>query len=90
MSDIFVSYKKDDRAIVERFVTALNAAGKDVWWDDALTPNEAWDAMIERQIAAARVVIVLWSPRSIHSDWVRTEAHYAQDHHKLVPVLVDH
>ena len=89
MSDIFVSYKKEDRPIVERFVTALKAAGKDVWWDNALTPNEAWDAMIERQIAAARVVIVLWSPRSIHSDWVRSEAHYAQDHHKIVPVMIE-
>ncbi|WP_037502747.1 toll/interleukin-1 receptor domain-containing protein [Sphingomonas jaspsi] len=90
MSDIFVSYKKDDRAIAERLVAALRATGKDVWWDDALTPHEAWDAMIERQIAAARVVIVLWSPRSVHSDWVRSEAHYAQDHHKMVPVMVEH
>lgn len=90
MSDIFVSYKKDDRAVAERLVTALRATGKDVWWDDALTPHEAWDAMIERQIAAARVVLVLWSPRSVHSDWVRSEAHYAQDHHKMVPVMVEH
>jgi tetratricopeptide (TPR) repeat protein len=45
--------------------------------------------MIERQIAAARVVIVLWSPRSIQSDWVRSEAHYAQDHHKIVPVMIE-
>ena len=89
MSDIFVSYKKEDRPTVERFVTALRAAGKEVWWDDALTPNEAWDAMIEKQIAAARVVIVLWSTRSIHSDWVRSEAHYAQDHHKIVPVMIE-
>jgi tetratricopeptide (TPR) repeat protein len=89
VSDIFVSYKKEDRPIVERFVTALLAAGKEVWWDNALTPNEAWDAMIERQIAAARVVIVLWSPRSIQSDWVRSEAHYAQDHHKIVPVMIE-
>ena len=89
MSDIFISYKKEDRPVVERFVTALLAAGKEVWWDNALTPNEAWDAMIERQIAAARVVIVLWSPRSIQSDWVRSEAHYAQDHHKIVPVMIE-
>jgi tetratricopeptide (TPR) repeat protein len=89
VSDIFISYKKEDRPIVERFVKGLLAAGKEVWWDNALTPNEAWDAMIERQIAAARVVIVLWSPRSIQSDWVRSEAHYAQDHHKIVPVMIE-
>ena len=87
MADIFVSYRKDDRALAERLVMALRAAGKSVWWDDALNPSQAWDAMIEREIAAARYVIVLWTPQSVHSDWVRSEAHYAQDHGKLVPVI---
>ena len=89
MADVFVSYKKDDRAVAERLVKALNASGRQVWWDDALSPNEAWDAMIEKEIAAARAVIVLWSPRSVQSDWVRSEAHYAQDHHKLIPVMIE-
>ena len=84
-----MSYRKDDRPIAERLVTALRAAGKSVWWDDALAPTEAWDAMIEKEIAAAKVVLVLWTPRSVQSDWVRSEAHYAQDHHKLIPVLVE-
>lgn len=89
MADLFISYKKDDRAIAERLVKALHASGRQVWWDDALTPNEAWDALIEKEIAAARAVIVLWSPRSVQSDWVRSEAHYAQDHHKLIPVMIE-
>lgn len=89
VAEIFVSYKKDDREIAERIVSALCDSGKKVWWDDAITPHEAWDAMIEKEIAAARIVLVLWSPRSVHSDWVRSEAHYAQDHHKLVPVMIE-
>ncbi len=89
VADVFVSYKKDDRAVAERLVKALHASGRQVWWDDALSPNEAWDSMIEKEIAAARAVIVLWSPRSVQSDWVRSEAHYAQDHHKLIPVMIE-
>lgn len=89
MADIFLSYKKEDRAVAERLVEALRAAGKSVWWDDALNPHQAWDAMIEREIAASRVVIVLWTPHSVQSDWVRSEAHYAQDHGKLVPVMIE-
>jgi len=89
LSEIFLSYKKEDRAVAERLVEALRASGKSVWWDDALNPHQAWDAMIEREIAASRVVIVLWSPRSVQSDWVRSEAHYAQDHGKLVPFLIE-
>ena len=75
MADIFLSYKKEDRVIAERLVAALRKAGKSVWWDDALNPQQAWDAMIEREIAAAAYVVVLWTPRSVTSDWVRSEAH---------------
>lgn len=89
MADIFLSYKKEDRAVAERLVHALRATGRSVWWDDALNPAQAWDAMIEREIAAAKVVIVLWTSRSVQSDWVRSEAHYAQDHHKLIPVMLE-
>ena len=31
MADIFLSYKKEDRAIAERLVAALRVAGKSVW-----------------------------------------------------------
>jgi hypothetical protein len=89
VAEVFVSYKKEDRALAERLVAGLRAAGKSVWWDDALNPTQAWDAMIEREIAASRHVIVLWTPRSVASDWVRSEAHYAQDHAKLVPVIAE-
>ena len=89
MADIFLSYKKEDRAVAERLVAALKSTGRSVWWDDALNPAQAWDAMIEREIAAAKVVIVLWTTKSVQSDWVRSEAHYAQDHHKLIPVMLE-
>ena len=32
---------------------------------------------------------MLWSPRSVTSDWVRTEAHYGKDRGKLVPALIE-
>ncbi|WP_265570242.1 TIR domain-containing protein [Sphingomicrobium nitratireducens] len=89
MADIFLSYKKEDRRIAERLVEALRAEGLTVWWDDAITPRAAWDAMIEEEISQARAVVVMWSPRAVQSDWVRTEAHFAQDHGKLVPVMVE-
>ena len=89
MADIFVSHKKDDFQIADRFVSALRAEGFNVWWDDSLTPKDAWDATIEHQLALASVVVVLWTARSVNSDWVRTEAHYGQDRGKLVPVMME-
>lgn len=84
MADIFVSYKKDDRALAEGAVDALQQAGFSVWWDDRITPTEHWDRMIEREIDAAKAVLVIWTPRSVESDWVRIEANFAAEHAKLV------
>gem|GEM_PF-1288882 len=89
VADIFLSYKREDRARAEVIVAALRKSGRTVWWDEGLTPRQAWDATIEQEIATAASVIVLWSPRSVASDWVRSEAHYAQNHAKLVPILIE-
>lgn len=89
MADVFISYKKEDASQLRRIDEALRSQGFSVFWDDQLTPDKAWDARLEAELASARSVLVLWSPRSIQSDWVRTEAHYGLDHRKLVPVLIE-
>jgi formylglycine-generating enzyme required for sulfatase activity len=89
MSDVFISYRKEDFAIADRVIDALKAHGLAVWWDESLTARAAWDAELEREIAAAATVVVLWTPRSVVSDWVRTEAYYGQEHGKLIPVMME-
>ncbi len=91
MADIFVSYQKADRALAQRVVAALSHAGYSVWWDDRLTPAENWDRMIEREIARAKCVLVLWTARSVESEWVRIEANVAKNARpaKLVQVRLE-
>jgi formylglycine-generating enzyme required for sulfatase activity len=89
VADVFLSYKREDNEIAGRIVAALRESGLSVWWDDGITPRQAWDTEIELAISAASTVVVLWSPRSVGSDWVRTEAHYGKDRGKLVPVIVE-
>lgn len=84
MADVFISYKREDKALAEFAVKAVSAAGYSHWIDDRLTPVAHWDQLIEREIAAARAVLVLWTPAAKDSEWVRNEAHYAKDHKKLV------
>src|SRR5579872_1797627 len=88
MSDVFISYKKADFPLAERLVSGLKAQGLSVWWDENLTARSAWDAEIEQEISVAAAVLVLWTPRSVESEWVRTEAHYASEHGKLIPVML--
>lgn len=73
MAQVFISYNKRDRALVERIRDALADAGLSVWWDDNITPREYWDHTLEREIGAANYVLVLWTENSIDSKWVRTE-----------------
>src|SRR3954449_6638715 len=89
MRDVFLSYRKEDSTIAERVIKGLQAQGLSVWWDENLSSRSAWDAELEREIADAATVIVLWTPRSVQSEWVRIEAHYALEHGKLIPVLME-
>ena len=89
MADVFISYKKEDRAHAERVAAGFAAANISVWWDDDIQPRDAWDKTIEREIGACAAVVVLWSPRSVESDWVRTEAHYGHDRGKLAPAIIE-
>ena len=63
--------------------------GFDVWWDAVMHSGETFDEVIERNLRASKAVVVLWSPRSVASRWVRAEATQADRANKLVPVRID-
>jgi TolB-like protein len=89
MADVFVSYTKDDRNIARQFATELEREGFSVWWDQAIHVGEAFDRTTEHALANARAVVVLWSKRSVESDWVRAEATEAKATGRLVPVMIE-
>lgn len=90
MADIFISYASEDRPSTRWLAEALEACGWSVWWDDrGLRGGQDFERVIEEEIAAARVVIVVWSQNSIDSEWVRAEAAQGLREKKLVPVRID-
>src|SRR2546430_4100329 len=58
MSDVFVSYKAEDRRRVKPLVEALEADGYSVWWDEQIGGGTAWRHSIEAELNAAKCVIV--------------------------------
>ncbi|HTG77241.1 MAG TPA: TIR domain-containing protein [Steroidobacteraceae bacterium] len=86
MADIFVSYSRQDKALVAPLVAALEAEGWSVWWDPEITPGEEFDSLISRELERARALVVVWTPGSVDSRWVRGEARDAADRGVLVPV----
>ena len=89
MSDIFISYKREEQAAARKLADALEQEGLSVWWDPKLRVGEHFDDVIENALDQAKCVIVMWSERSVQSRYVRDEAMYALERDKLVPVAVE-
>jgi serine/threonine-protein kinase len=91
MSDVFVSYKAEDRKRVRPLVEALQADGYSVWWDEQIGGGAAWRHAIEAELNAAKCVIVVWSKRSVgpEGEFVQDEASRAKERHVYVPVRIE-
>jgi adenylate cyclase len=89
IADIFISYAREDQAVARLYAEAFEAQGFSVWWDAALRSGEAFDEAIEAALRAAKAVVVLWSPRSVASRWVRAEATMADRNKTLAPVIIE-
>jgi TolB-like protein len=85
MADIFVSYARGDKPLVAPLVAALGAQGWSVWWDPSINPGQEFDRLISAELDAARAVIVVWTPTSVESRWVRGEAREGANRGVLVP-----
>ena len=90
MNEIFISYAAEDRKQAQQLAAALGARGWDVWWDREIPLGKSYDEVIERAIAQAKCVIVLWSAVSVASEWVRNEASEGRRRGILVPVFIEH
>ncbi len=89
LSDIFISYKREEQDEARQLAVALEKQGWSVWWDPKLRAGEYFDDVIEKALNEARCVIVMWSKRSAQSRYVKDEASYALDFDKLVPVAIE-
>jgi hypothetical protein len=88
MADIFISYSKDYRQLTVDLARDLEASGFSVWWDTSLVAGEAYAPTITRELAESRAVIVIWTPASVASAWVYSEATRAYNAKKLIQVAV--
>lgn len=62
MADIFISYAREDFSRAELLAKTL-ASRWSVWWDKEVTIGRRFPAEIDRELAAAKCVVVLWSQR---------------------------
>jgi len=89
MSDIFISYAREDRDKAKALAELFQQQDWSVWWDRNIPPGRSFDEVIEEALSEAKCVVVLWSKNSASSDWVKGEAAEALHRKILVPVRVE-
>jgi formylglycine-generating enzyme required for sulfatase activity len=89
MTDIFISYAREDRSRVEPLAHALKDQGWSVWWDKRIAVGQLFEKIIEEALDDAKCIIVIWSAKSVNSEWVRTEAAEGLRRRILAPVFIE-
>lgn len=82
MTDVFISYGRNDWYRAGKLARILEAEGLSVWWDHKIP-------LIQKALGRASCIIVLWSTTSVVSNWVKDEAWIGLSRRALVPILVD-
>lgn len=90
MGRVFMSYAREDRGRVEQIAAALKQLGHEVWWDHHIDGGSLFAKEIDRALTESDAVMVLWSEKSLASNWVLDEAAEGRDSGKLVPIVIDY
>jgi hypothetical protein len=56
---------------------ALEGRGVRVWWQEEIQSGKEWHRELDRALAEAACIVVLWSEHALQSSWVRHEASQA-------------
>jgi len=90
MAKIFISYSRKDIGFIRKLAGDLEKAGYDVWWDlSDLRGGDDWLRVIPAEIEASEYFIVVLSPNSAVSDWVKKEYTQALSFgKKIIPVML--
>jgi len=90
MTDIFISYAKEDQQIASDLAARLyEEDGWEIFWDRTIEAGAEWNEEIQRALHNARCVLVLWSVDSRKSFWVRGEAAESYEKDVYLPVRID-
>src|SRR5262249_36897111 len=89
VAEVFISYSRGQRERVKVINDKLSALKLQVWFDAALVAGETFGDEIEREIKAARCVLVCWTQAGIDSKWVRGEARLADAGKKIGTCMLE-
>jgi type VI secretion system protein VasG len=90
---VFISHSTQDRELVEReIIGLLHANGIEAWYSqDDIRPTDNWERTILRGLRSCEWFLLVMSPRSAQSEWVKDEISWAVDERpgRIIPVLIE-
>jgi hypothetical protein len=87
MVQILISHAEQDRAVAERLAGFLQGQGRSVSWGGTQRRDAASHVSSMAELAAAKLVIVIWSKSSVAAAFVLQEAIAARDAQKILHVV---
>lgn len=92
MPTAFISHSSEDVEMIERdILPVLRGKGVDVWYSPtSIRSAEEWERSIKLGMESSDWFLVVVSPNSVKSKWVRAETSWAFSNRegKIVPVLI--
>src|SRR5437762_3143565 len=86
---IFISYSKKQRQYARMLADHLLENGFDVWIDDRIEYGDEWWDVIDKAISDCAAVVVIMTPDSKNSKWVKREVMLAEERNKpTFPLLL--
>jgi hypothetical protein len=87
---VFISYSRTDRAYVDELAAHLRSRGVQVWYDFAVESGDSFGERIQHAIDGCAAFLVVLSPASVNSAWVRREIARATRSGKSMHPLLRH
>lgn len=90
MAHVFISYSRDDKFVAQIVVDKLRSMDHSPWIDFAdIGPGKKWEAEIKRAIRESIAVVVVLTPSSVQSQWVKDECMLAEAAGiPIIPILM--
>ncbi len=88
MSEIFISYSREDKVFANKIHSDLIRSGSEVWMDSNIEAGMLWDKSIHQAIRKCKYFILIVSLNSSNSENVLDELNLARDEGKeILPVI---
>ena len=88
LGKVFISYAREDQEFALRLAGDLDAHGVTVWIDTGIQSGEEWSQKLEEELEKSNTLVLVVSPDSKKSRFVRKELIFAIENEKhIIPVI---